>query len=385
MLLLSAPTFAQDDYELSYFLVRAKDGTVLAAQQADMPRTPASTMKVVTAIAAKQFLGLKYRFATQVEVDGRPRRGRLYGNLILRGSADPELDQAALDHLVDSLLKQGVRSVRGDLIVDPGPWSDPVYGSGWAWDDAGSTYSPEITGLSLDSGVVELDPKNLPSWIHRTSDQRVTVEITPGYAGAKVGGIPSDLAAPGMALRAGEVFKSALAAKGIDVRGKVREGSQSGKVIAVHWSRPLSKILKRALSKSDNLAMELLWRASGEAIPAKMKKAKFRQADGSGLSRYNLISARQFVELLLEEDWLKQHLPSAGEGTLRKRFPAHQRTRCITAKTGSMSNVSGLVGYLYPGTERECVFAILINGHLGTYKERKTIEDAIIEGWIHLL
>lgn len=385
LFLLTLPGLAQEDFELSYLLVRSSDGAVLAEQQPDVPRTPASTMKVLTAVAAKQFLGLEYRFATQVETVGNVRRGRLHGDLVLRGSANPELDLEALQNLVDSLSKRGIRSVRGDLVVDPGPWSDPVYGEGWAWDDAGSHYSPEITGLSLDGGQVALDPKNLPSWVQRGEKENTSVLLRPGYEGILVGKIPERVTAPRMAIRTGEAFREALAARGIDVRGRLREGKESGEVVAVQWSRSLGELLTFALAKSDNLTMELLWRAANASAPEVLGDSKYRQADGSGLSRYNLISAGNLVKLLLEEKWLQEYLPAAGQGTLRERFPVHHQAKTIVAKTGSMSNVSGLVGYLYPGTARECVFAILINGHLGTYQERKAIEDSIVEGWLHLL
>lgn len=388
LLFLTGIGIAQD-FELSYSLVRVRDGAILDSSQAEVPRTPASTLKVVTAVASKEVLGLEHRFFTEVRTDAKLRRGRLYGDLILSGSADPELNTDVWEQMATALLETGVRSVRGDLIVDPGPYAEPLYGSGWAWDDTGSWYSPEITGLSVNSGLMELDPGELPTWVNHSSpdSKSSSASMTPGYPGVNVvGKIPGKVAAVRAPLRAGELFRRALASRGIRIRGAIIvKRVEGGRILVRHQSRTLKEILTRALAKSDNLAMELMWRAADLHKPQCMKQQKFRQTDGSGLSRYNLITASQFTNLLLTEPWLKEVLPSAGEGTLKKRFRSYHGKPVLLAKTGSMSNVSGLVGYLFPGTERECVFSILINSHLGTYAERKALEDSLVESWVKML
>ena len=46
-----------------------------------------------------------------------------------------------------------------------------------------------------------------------------------------------------------------------------------------------------------------------------------------------------------------------------------------------MSNVSALTGFLFPDSDKECVFAILINGHVGSSNDRKELEDRLVEEW----
>ncbi|MDG7111628.1 D-alanyl-D-alanine carboxypeptidase, partial [Streptococcus pneumoniae] len=80
----------------------------------------------------------------------------------------------------------------------------------------------------------------------------------------------------------------------------------------------------------DNLAMELVGRSTGGLLPSELQNEPLRRADGSGLSRYNLISARQLVRVLQAYPQLGGLVPGPGEGTLAKRFlegPAQGKVR----------------------------------------------------------
>lgn len=381
-LTLAQPLWAQDDFELSYLLVRRSDGQVLAAQEPDKPRTPASTMKVITAAAALEQLGLEHRYRTVLRSLGEIQRGHLRADLGLLGDADPELTTAHFDELADALHAQGIRWIDGDLLIDEGPFAQPPYGNGWAWDDCGEDYQPEITGLAVNGGIVSTFPGFQAPWLTIQSGPESTVRMIPGREGVVVSGeLPDHLAPPNSSLRSGETLLQALARKGIKLRGKLKYGLAEGRELAVHESRPLAEILRQALKVSDNLAMELIYRSSGEALPRALEGQRLRRADGCGLSRYNLISARQLTLVLLSEPGLSELLPTGGEGTLATRFLTGRAAGKVRAKTGTLGNVSALAGYLAPGTPQECVFAILINGHLDPTAERKAIEGALVETW----
>lgn len=378
--IMSLPLAAQEEYELSYLLVRTADNEVLASREPDKLRTPASTVKVVTAVAALESLGPETVFSTKLLSEGAVDRGWLRSSLYLVGEADPELTAEHLQQFVDDLVALGLRQIDGDLIVDPGPYSFPVYGPGWAWDDTGYEYSPEVTGLSVNSGVVSLEGDALPGWVSRTEQDGVW--LVPGHEGALVGPeAPEKMAAPSMAVRTGEQLRTLMQKRGVKLTGKVRLGQAKGSELASHQSPPLEELLKRALEVSDNLAMELIHRACGKRLPKVLEPKSVRIVDGSGLSRYNLISTRQLVEVLRSCPEIKPLLVRPGEGTLKRRFLDGWAAGNVIGKTGSMGNVSGFVGYLFPDSDKECVFAILINGHLGTTTERKAIEDALVEEW----
>ena len=382
LLLLSSPLCAQEDYELSYLLIRRADGQVLATQEADKLRTPASTMKVLTAAAALEQLGSKHRYRTVLRSSAALNRGHLRGSLALLGDADPELKKADFSELAQAVQNQGIRWIDGDLLVDEGPYADPPYGNGWAWDDAGQEYQPEVTGLAIDSGVVSIAPDFRAPWLSVRPEGEPGVMLIPGRQGVLVqGALPDHLAAPYSSLRAGETLREALAHHGIRVKGQVKLGKAEGREIAVHLSRPLTDILHQSLIVSDNLAMELVYRSSDKVLPQILAGQQLRRADGCGLSRYNLISARQMTMVLLARPDLRDLLPAGGEGTLSKRFLQGPAAGQVRAKTGTLGNVSALAGYLFPGTAQECVFAIMINGHLGPTTERKAIEDDLVQAW----
>ncbi|QSB13133.1 D-alanyl-D-alanine carboxypeptidase [Natronosporangium hydrolyticum] len=112
-----------------------------------------------------------------------------------------------------------------------------------------------------------------------------------------------------------------------------------------------------------------------------------RQADGSGLSRWNLVPADQFVTLLRalrSEEWFDawhEALPVAGDpdrmvgGTLTSRMRDTAAAGNAYAKTGTLTSVSALSGYVTDGDGRPLVFAILLNNHLDAVK---VIEDRIV-------
>lgn len=381
-LALTSPLWAQEDYELSYLLVRRCDGEILASQEPDKPRTPASTMKVVTAAAALEQLGPVHRYRTVLRSTAEVRRGHLRGHLSLVGDADPELTTAHFAELAEALHAQGIRWIDGDIIVDEGPFAKPPYGSGWAWDDSGEDYQPEVTGLAVDGGVITIPANFQAPWLRVEPGAETAVMLVPGREGVLVTGeLPDRLAPPHSSLRAGETLQKALAERGIHLRGTVRLGPSAGRELAVHESRPLEEVLRQALKVSDNLAMELIYRSSDKALPKALEGQRLRRADGCGLSRYNLISARQLCLVLLSQPGLTPLLPSGGEGTLARRFVDGRAAGQIRAKTGTLGNVSALTGYLAPGTSNECVFAIMINGHLDSTAQRKAIEDSLVESW----
>jgi D-alanyl-D-alanine carboxypeptidase/D-alanyl-D-alanine-endopeptidase (penicillin-binding protein 4) len=90
-------------------------------------------------------------------------------------------------------------------------------------------------------------------------------------------------------------------------------------------------------------------------------------ADGSGLSRFNLFSPRDFVTLLIKFknefglDRMKPILPTGGTGTLKRYYL--QDSGYVFAKTGSLGGVICLSGYLYTRRNRLLEFSVLVNNH----------------------
>ena len=108
--------------------------------------------------------------------------------------------------------------------------------------------------------------------------------------------------------------------------------------------------------------------------------------DGSGLSRYNYVSPAQIVKIL---EGMKKHTyweiwrdiqPIAGvDGTLRNRMKSTPAEGNVRAKTGTISNVRGLSGYVTTADGEELVFSFLVNGHLLGSKDTEDVTDSVLE------
>lgn len=103
----------------SAIVMPAYGGQAVLVQAADRPMNPASTMKLVTTLVALEELGPTFRWKTQVLVDKSGKKLDSYnGNLYLRGGGDPNLSLEKLGSILRSLRQEGLRRLRGDIILD---------------------------------------------------------------------------------------------------------------------------------------------------------------------------------------------------------------------------------------------------------------------------
>ena len=228
--------------------------------------------------------------------------------------------------------------------------------------------------------------------------------VLAGQIPSRSGGRAFELAADDPALYAATALKRALADLGVAVQGRaaahhllpdrlasLRSGPglaapKRGHTLAEITSVPLSETIRVVNKDSENLHAEMLLRevalreagvATQEAAVQSLRKFlaeaglrtnEFVLRDGSGLSRHDLLSPRGTVRLL-EHMWNSadreaylQSLPIAGhDGTLNWRFKRTAAMGRIRAKTGSMSHVLALSGYVSSRDERKLAFAIFAN------------------------
>ncbi|HEY1180261.1 MAG TPA: D-alanyl-D-alanine carboxypeptidase/D-alanyl-D-alanine-endopeptidase [Phytomonospora sp.] len=208
---------------------------------------------------------------------------------------------------------------------------------------------------------------------------------------------------------AADVFRRALKDPGVRVIGGTKLGSAApdgARRLAAHDSMPLSELLVPFMKLSNNMHAEALTKAVGRAVSGAgtwsaglaairayvatkgVKVSTLRQADGSGLSRRNDIPAQEIAKLLVgvrAETWVPAwyaSLPVACNadryvgGTLRTRMCASPAAKNnVHAKTGSLTGVSGLSGYVTDADGRALVFSVVTNDYLAS--SVKDIEDKI--------
>ncbi|MCU5773411.1 serine-type D-Ala-D-Ala carboxypeptidase [Erwiniaceae bacterium BAC15a-03b] len=348
---------------------------------------PASTMKVVTALAALLQLGPDYRFHTTLESKGSLADGTLRGDLIARFGGDPTLTRQDLRNMVAVLKKQGVQHIQGNLVIDTSVFASHDKAPGWPWNDmtqcfsappgaaivdrncfSVSLYSAPNPGDNAFIRVASYYPVNMFSDVRTLAKgsadaQYCELDVVPGELNRftltgcmtqRSDPLPLAFAVQDGASYAGAILKDELQDAGIDYSGHlVRERRQNdaGTVLAQTQSAPLRDLLKIMLKKSDNMIADTVfrtigherfnvpgtWRAGSDAVrqilrqKANIDLGNSIQVDGSGLSRHDLISPATMMQVL---QYIAQNdqqlniismLPLSGyDGTLRYRGGLHE-------------------------------------------------------------
>lgn len=403
----------------------------LFASNADKAFTPASNQKLLTAAAALDVLGSDYHFRTAVVAPAEPRDGTVEA-LTLVGGGDPSLAYDDLTNLARAVKAAGVTAVSGDIFGD-GSRYPGLYPEGWTTDDLVWYYAPEVTALSLARNHVDVlvmpttagraakvwfSPAN--SYVQLAADVLTTraggarelhYDRPPDSPRIIVSGtIPAggDTASEGVSIGAVEayaatVFRDALVAAGVTVKGQARAGTAPPHPVelAQHASPALGELLQRLLKRSDNLYAELCLRELGVAAGGRgtvedglravreflerhqISQAGLRLADGSGLSRYDLVTPRTIAGVLRTMAFHRERvsffdaLPLAGvDGTLRLRMVGTAANRRVRAKTGYLSNHTALSGYVTTRGGDLLIAATLFNHFLGPTREAREAHDA---------
>jgi D-alanyl-D-alanine carboxypeptidase/D-alanyl-D-alanine-endopeptidase (penicillin-binding protein 4) len=335
------------------------------------------------------------------------------------GVNEPPL--AAIEAFADQIAAKGIRRITGDIIGDDTAWTWDPYPSGWAIDDQTWGYGAPISALMINENAIELRirPADAEGQLARVSvlpaleyywiDNRVLTQAgrrrieverqgrlvrVSGQLSAGGGDRTETLAIDDPALYAAYAFHEALTRRGVSIGGvpvaRHRLPDEpwrpvSGVELARRESRPLAEIVEVTNKVSQNQMADMLLRAAADgtvkggveqlelllsSIGVDRDDYSFR--DGSGMSRLNLTSPIATIELLkhmwaspLRKVWVES-LPVGGkDGTLESRFDGRPRGNAVQAKTGSLSHVNALSGYIESRTFGPVAFSIMVNASNG--------------------
>ncbi len=427
------------DVHIGIEVVSLTRGEKLFQKNANHLFVPASNLKLVTAAAALHLLGVDYRFETKLYTDGIIHHNTLKGNLYLHGSGDPELIFEDLEELIFQLKLLNIHKIEGNLYIDHTLFDEISQGPGWMWDEGAEYWNAPMDALMLNHSCVDLWIKPAeavgkspriylePKTAFVTVENRAQTSLELGDLSVErrwmnqenvidvKGQISTQeetrhftVAIEKPALYTAHVFREILLKAHLSFKGKVdfKKTPTEATLLAFHLSRPLSQIVEVMLKHSDNLIADCLFKKIGETrfgapgtwqkgsqaindflakeVGLNVEKAVIK--DGSGLSRYNLLAPHQFIEFL---SWMHNTfscssefisaLPIAGtDGSLIERMEKPEIKGFIRAKTGSMTGISSLCGYLTTRDGELLAFSILQNGFIGKTSEYKTqIEDEI--------
>jgi D-alanyl-D-alanine carboxypeptidase/D-alanyl-D-alanine-endopeptidase (penicillin-binding protein 4) len=355
-------------------LLLAEGGRDVVARQPDRPMIPASTMKIVTALAAIRRWGLEHRFHTDFY---RTADGWLWA----KGQGDPYLVSEELDRVVEALRRQGLRSVAG-IGVDDSCFAPDLEIAGRSATD--NPYDAPVTALAVNFNTIN---------VARTRDGVRSAEAqTPLTPLARQLAQPLgpgthriNLRDRELALRyAGELIGAKLAGAGIAVGGGVSIGrvpAGAERILRHTSSRDLGSVLRSMLEYSNNFIANdlfLLLGDDGDGQPLSTAKAQraagawvgttfgwrdYRIEDGAGLSPGNRLSARQLLEAV------------AAFAPHRDLLP-RQNGR-VMAKTGTLTGVSTYAGFVQRAGGW-APFSLLINQSV-PYALRLEVADALAD------
>ncbi|MEU4239075.1 D-alanyl-D-alanine carboxypeptidase/D-alanyl-D-alanine-endopeptidase [Actinoplanes sp. NPDC026619] len=362
--------------EVHASVLDAATGSVLYEQLADVPATPASTTKLLTAATVLAVRGPAYRLTTRAVAGSA-------GEVVLVGGGDPTLSMnktalfpgaARLDQLAAQVKTALAGVAPTNVIVDTTLFSGPETATGWASDDISPLGQvARIQPLMTNAGRIK------PVHNEHGGDPRY----------------------PDPAMAAGKAFAKMLGVPAV-ARGKA---PADGKELGAVQSPPLVQVIDWMLEQSDNTIADVLARqvaiAAGKpatfdgatgAIAAKLTELglpgdEADLYDGSGLSRHNGISPALLTQLLALAASGKQPaltaifggLPVAGwSGTLEERFatpkPNQVARGVVRAKTGTLSGVNTMAGQLVTADGRLLVFAIMASGSPSAYPAKAALD-----------
>ncbi len=413
------------------------NGQVLYERDADRLFVPASVSKLFTATAAAVYLPDDFQYETPLYVEGAMAgAGQLQGDVYLQFSGDPTLTTPDLVQLLSMLKAHGITHIQGDFYIDDFIFDDVGQGPGWMWDDSAYYFGNSIDALIIDENelplVIQRKGKRLqvtigsdfdtvfpvrnelvavreasticPVQIKMNAQNEITVR---GCVPETKSRIQERLAINNMMLYVQALIKNILADQDITLTGEVvvRQVPTHLQPLAIHYSKPLPVILEQVLTESHNLATASLikklgaryygqpgtWEKGAAATaeilaPTGIDFTNLALVDGTGLSRYNQVRPRQVVQLL---DWVYHHLSvssqladalaKAGKGTLSYRLLEPTVQDKVWAKTGGMTSVSSIAGYLRQDDGEMLAFMIVANGFLGNSRPYWHLEDNIIK------
>ncbi len=388
---------------LGLSVVDLSSGNVVFEHNGNYGLTPASALKVITAIAAFDFRN-GFCYKTTGAITGEVRNGVLHGDLVIFASGDPTLgswrfkthaENAFIDSFYNRLTSLGIRSVAGRLTVESDGWGSETIPAGWTWEDIGNYYGAGHAALNWRENQYDLflqpGKKGEPVKILHSEPPLKDVELVselvtgnqgsgdqayiflPPYAGKGYvrGSIPPGKnfrisgSVPDPIKNAKAIIVEQLEERGIMVLGNVLP-IMSARSLFVYSSPSMDSIIYWFLQKSINLYGEAIKTEIGHNNPALgLRKIRDRwqqiskttigmnMVDASGLSPANKVSTTALATAMAyatKQSWYTSFHAS---------LPVFNK---LKMKSGTIAGVKSFVGY-----KGKYAFAIIVNNYNGSH------------------
>jgi len=434
---------------IGFCIMNAEGGNVVFRYNDSTSLAPASCLKIVTTGAALAILGEKHVFETKLCYTGNiDSNGALHGNIVIIGGGDPTLGEdrfetrTDLNGFVKVIKDRGIKHIDGKVIVDASYYNDDPISPKWAWDDIGNYFGCGVFGLNYAGNVYKIKLQPAPkegSIVEliglQPKDAGMVVEnkLFTGKPGSgdqsNVFGSPNDSfrvlsgtipaskspftvkgSLPNPPAWFAKNFASMLYKDGLlsdKSQWEVKTGNApvSGTKIMDSYASPLVRdIVHFTNLNSINLYAECLLQEIGKKTPGSgsrqagvhaIKKYWYNKGidtlgllmdDGSGLSRYDGITAFQLTKMLsvIQKekyfDIFLNSLPVSGQSSSMKTMgKGTEMEGKIYCKTGHMDRVRAYSGYFKSKTGKWMSFSLLVNNYsLNSIEIHDRIENLLL-------
>ncbi len=414
-------TISQSEINKGAVSISVKDtdtGKIVYKLNDKQPTMPASTLKLITLGASLDTLGDNYEFSTKLYKTTN-------NDLYLKLGADPFLTSAGLNSLMEKAVKEKKIISPKIIYIDDYIFDKTEWGEGWQWDDDLNPLMPKYSSYNIDKNLLSIiiSPTTLgsPAQIYTTKFYPITfmnlvttgkendIELNRNNSIApnilNVAGtinkqiteeIPINNPKRYFILRLEDAIKSAK----MDYYGSFpqKKTPSSNIYLVAEVKHPISQAVKAILMDSNNFVAETVFKLAGakfvnntgslqhsqEMINAYFKKIDIdakdiKIVDGSGVSKNNIITTDFMTDYLVKQsknEVLKNSMTTAGEGTLKNRMLYFKDN--LKAKTGTLSDVSGIAGYITSRSGKTYAFDIMINDPKTKSNDKKSLEEYII-------
>lgn len=424
-----------------------KSGEVLYKKNENKLFVPASVLKLFTSSSSILLLGSNYVFKTSLYTNGKIVGNKLEGDLIIRGVGDPTIsgrfypnNTDVFENWADTLMAMGIKEISGDLIGDNNQFDDLALGRGWAWNYESNWFAAPTSALSFNDNSIDITIQptspDMPAYL-TLSPQTKFVDVINNVKTVKQASRESIRTYRGRGRNLvtvyGNIFSNTqeikkhvsvnnpslyylttlyevFKEKGIKISGNPNDhdadlSSDSYDVfhhLFTHRSPRLKEIIKEINKNSNNFCSEQLLKTLGLELYGfgtvengvtgmndllnvmGINPLNMVIADGSGLSRLNLLTPQQVVKLLSymyksnEFKNFYESLPIAGvDGTLATRLKYSVTENNVRAKSGYIEGVNSLAGYLKTADGEPVAFTIIVNNFLVPNNLANYIEDMV--------
>jgi D-alanyl-D-alanine carboxypeptidase/D-alanyl-D-alanine-endopeptidase (penicillin-binding protein 4) len=417
----------------------------LVSLNTDVPRNPASSIKLLTTFVALDVLGPTYSWPTKLYALGPIKDGVLDGDLVLKGYGDPYLIVEEFWKLLGELRARGVQTINGDLVIDDSHFAIPDLDPG-AFDQQPDRLYNVVPNAALvnfkavefqffpvrdgSNVLIKTRPK-LPN-LKITNQLKIKNSKCQGYnVGIKMdipdrvnadhvvfsGSFPSGCRSYSLnrsvlqpASYAFGTFQHLWGHWGGTISGSFREGLVPSKKrpLIVSQSRPLAEIIRAVNKWSNNVMTRLLLYSLGtskygppvtkeqgiEVLREYLQKNDLDDSElildnGSGLSRTTRITATLMNGLLrhaYRDPYMPEFIASMSingiDGTTRRRFRGRPERGRMHLKTGSLNNVSAIAGYVLAASGTTYSVVLMLNHNNVHQGSGKEIQNALLK-WVY--